>query len=56
MAATACDIVIEQLADGGYRAWCPWLPDCEAVARTEEAARQAVEAALERYLREREER
>ena len=53
MSASECTIVIERLDDGGYRAICPLLPDCAAVARTEEAARRAVEVAIERHLRER---
>jgi predicted RNase H-like HicB family nuclease len=54
MQATECTIVIEQLGDNHYRASCPLFPDCQAVAATEDAARQAVAGAIERILRERE--
>jgi predicted RNase H-like HicB family nuclease len=53
MTSAACTIVIEPLADGKYRATCHFLPDCVVVAATPEAARQAVEEAIARYLRER---
>jgi tryptophan synthase alpha chain len=50
---TGCTIVIERRPDGRYRATCHMLPDCEAVASTEDEARQAIERALEHYLRQR---
>src|SRR5438445_8960522 len=53
MTAADCAIVSERLGDDGYRASCPLFPDCEAVASTEAAARQAVAEAIERILRER---
>jgi len=53
MRATECAIVIERLSDNRYRASCPLFPDCQAVAATEAAARQAVAEAIERILRER---
>ena len=46
-------ILVERIGDDAYRAWCPLFADCEAVATTPEAARQAVEFAVERILRER---
>jgi len=55
MPATYCAIVIERLGENHYRASCPVFPDCEAVAATEEAARQAVAEAIERILGKREE-
>jgi predicted RNase H-like HicB family nuclease len=52
-----CTVVVERLADGCFRASCPLFPDCEAVARTEEEARRAVERAVEALLaKERDER
>jgi tryptophan synthase alpha chain len=53
MAAVNCAIVIERLGDDHYRASCPLFPDCEAVAATEAAARQAAAESIERILRER---
>lgn len=53
MPAKDCAIVIERLGDNHYRASCPLVPDCQAIAATEAAARQAVEEAMERILRER---
>jgi tryptophan synthase alpha chain len=50
---TTCTIVIDRLADGRYRARCHLLPDVEAIASTEEEARQAVERSLEDFLRQR---
>ena len=50
MAAAACVIRIERRDDGRYRAVCTLLPDFEAVADTEEEARQAVAEALRRHL------
>jgi predicted RNase H-like HicB family nuclease len=55
MAAAECTIVIERLGDNHYRASCPLFPDCQAVATTEAAARQAVAEAIGRILRERQE-
>ena len=52
---TRCAIVVEQIP-GGYRARCDFWPDCEAVAPTEEEARQAVERAIEHHLHSEEER
>jgi tryptophan synthase alpha chain len=43
--------VVERLGDDCYRASCPLFPDCEAVAATEAAARQAVAESIERILR-----
>lgn len=43
-------IVVEPLPSGGYRARCDLWPDCEAIAPTEEEARQSVERAIERHL------
>jgi tryptophan synthase alpha chain len=37
---------------GGYRARCTFLPDCEAVAPTEDEARRSVELAIASYLRQ----
>jgi predicted RNase H-like HicB family nuclease len=54
MQATECTIIIEHLGDNHYRASCPLFPDCQAVAATEDAARQAVAEAIERILRARE--
>jgi tryptophan synthase alpha chain len=51
MVAHGCTIVIEPLATGGFRARCTFLPDCEAIAPTEEEARHSVELAIEHYLR-----
>jgi predicted RNase H-like HicB family nuclease len=53
MTAADCAIVVEHLGDNHYRASCPLFPDCEAVATTESAARQAVAESIERILRER---
>ena len=53
MLAAECAIVIERLDDDRYRASCPLFPDCEAIAATETAARQAVAAAIDRILRQR---
>ena len=55
MPAAGCTIVVERLGDALYRARCTLYPDCQAVAATEEAARQAVEEAIARILRERDE-
>jgi hypothetical protein len=52
---TAGGIVVERLGDARYRAHSPMYPDCEAIAATAEEARQAVEAAIARILRESEE-
>jgi predicted RNase H-like HicB family nuclease len=46
-------IVIERRGEDHYRASCPLFPDCEAVATTEAAARQAAAEAIGRILRER---
>ncbi len=46
-------IVVESLGEDHYRASCPLFPDCEAVATTEAAARQAAAEAIGRILRER---
>ena len=54
MPAAECAIVIEQLGDNHYRASCSLFPDCQAVAATEAAARQAMAEAIGRILRERE--
>jgi len=51
--AVECAIVVERLGDNHYRAHCPLFPDCEAVATTEAAARQAVAESIERILRDR---
>jgi predicted RNase H-like HicB family nuclease len=53
MPAAAGAFVIERLADRRCRATCPLFPDCEAIAPTEEEARQALEEAIERILAER---
>jgi predicted RNase H-like HicB family nuclease len=53
VSAKTCSIVVERLADGRYRASSHLLPDYEAVAATEEAARQMVERAIEQHLRQR---
>ncbi|MCS6852220.1 MAG: tryptophan synthase subunit alpha [Gemmataceae bacterium] len=50
MAGSECTIVVERRPDGSYRASCPVFPDCEAVAATEDEARQAVERAIETIL------
>jgi predicted RNase H-like HicB family nuclease len=50
MPAAACVIRIERLDEGRYRAVCTLLPDFEAVADTEDEARQAVEEAIRRHL------
>ena len=55
MPAADCTIVVERLAENRYRASCPLFPDCQAVAATEAAARQAVAEAIGRILHEREE-
>ena len=49
----ACTIVTEQLPDGRFRATCHLLADAEAVADTAEAARHALESALDRHFRDR---
>jgi tryptophan synthase alpha chain len=51
--ATTCTIVVDRRADGRFRATCHLLPDCEAIAATEDEARQAIERALEHHLRQR---
>jgi tryptophan synthase alpha chain len=53
MMASGCTIVVERRGDGRFRATCHMLPDCEAVASTEEEARQAIERALEHHLHQR---
>jgi hypothetical protein len=53
VSAKTCAIMVERLADGRYRASSHLLPDHEAVAATEEAARQMVERAIEHHLRQR---
>lgn len=53
MTAAGCTIVVERRGDGRYRATCHLLPDCEAIAATEDEARQAIERALEHHLRQR---
>jgi len=53
MPAAKCTIVVERLGRHCYRASCPLFPDCEAVAATEDAARQAVAESIDRILRER---
>jgi len=50
---SACTIVTERLPDGRFRATCHLLPDAEAVAETAEAARTALESALDRHFRDR---
>jgi predicted RNase H-like HicB family nuclease len=47
----SCSIIVERLATGGFRARCLFLPDCEAVATTEEEARHAVEVAIDEHVR-----
>jgi predicted RNase H-like HicB family nuclease len=47
----ACAIVVEQLSDGRFRAACTLFPDCEAIASTADAARQAVEEAIGWHVR-----
>src|SRR5438552_767578 len=49
----SCTIVVDRRPDGRFRATCHLLPDCEAIAPTEDEARQAIERALEEYLRQR---
>jgi predicted RNase H-like HicB family nuclease len=56
MAMNDCTITVERLGDRRYRATASQFSDCVAVADTEEAARRAVEAGLERLLRARAER
>jgi tryptophan synthase alpha chain len=51
--AAQCTIVVERLTNGQFRATSGLFPDCEAVARSEEEARAAVETAIERCLQER---
>lgn len=46
----ACTIIIEAISEGRFRATCHLLPDVEAVADSEEAARQEIDAAIEEYL------
>jgi predicted RNase H-like HicB family nuclease len=53
MQAVECAIVVEHLGENCYRASCPLFPDCQVVAATEAAARQAVAEAIGRILRER---
>jgi hypothetical protein len=53
MRTTDCGIVVERLDAQNYRATAANFPDCQAVAPTAEAARQAVEEAIARILRER---
>jgi predicted RNase H-like HicB family nuclease len=53
MRSQNCSVVIDRLPNGRYRARCPQFPDCEAEAGTRVAARRAVEAAIDRILRER---
>jgi tryptophan synthase alpha chain len=55
MPAADCTIVIERMGENRYRASCPLFPDCQAVAATEAAARQAVAEAIQRILQDREE-
>jgi predicted RNase H-like HicB family nuclease len=55
MPAADCGIVVERVAAGSYRATSLSFPDCQAVASTEEEARQAVEEAIGRLLHERQE-
>jgi hypothetical protein len=50
---TNCTIVVERLGESRYRARCLFLPDCEAIAATADAAREAVAAAVDSILRER---
>jgi predicted RNase H-like HicB family nuclease len=50
--AAACTIRVERLPDGRYRASCTLFPGCEATAATEEAAREAVQEVIGRYLAE----
>jgi predicted RNase H-like HicB family nuclease len=47
----ACAIEIERLPDGRYRARCTLFPNCEAVAVSAEAARQAVEELIGQHVR-----
>lgn len=42
-----CTIVVETIPGGGFRASTPQWPDCSAVAPTAEAARAAVEKAID---------
>jgi tryptophan synthase alpha chain len=49
----SCAILIDRRADGRFRATCHLLPDCEAIAATEDEAREAIERALEYHLRQR---
>ena len=53
MAVENCGVVVEKLGENRFRAFCPTLLDCEAVATTEDAARQTVEAVLSRIMSER---
>lgn len=55
MTSVQCAIVTERLGAHHYRASCPLFPDCQAVAATEAAARQALAEAIERIVRERQE-
>jgi predicted RNase H-like HicB family nuclease len=48
----ACSIIVEQLEDGRYRATCSVFPELEALAATEEAARQGLEEAIAKHLRQ----
>jgi predicted RNase H-like HicB family nuclease len=48
--AAACAILVEKLKNGTYRATCPVFPKLKARGKTEEEARRAMEAAIERHL------
>ncbi len=49
-------IVVERLDDGRYRATSTFFADCQTVAATEEQAREAIAAAVDRLLRDRDRR
>ncbi|MBY0528043.1 MAG: hypothetical protein K2R98_31895 [Gemmataceae bacterium] len=51
MQSRECTISVKRLPGGGFHASCPTWPDCEATAATEEAARQAVEQAIDQLTR-----
>jgi predicted RNase H-like HicB family nuclease len=51
--AAACAIIVEKLKNGTYRATCPVFPELKARGKTEEEARRAMEAAIERHLAKR---
>lgn len=53
MVAMKYAIVIERLGEDHYRASSPAFPDCQAVATTEAAARQALAESIGRILHER---